>query len=267
MKKQLLFILWALLGTTLFAQQKLKKQFTVTIPGEGGSNSCSVVWHPVYKKYFTAMVGNAIYPFVSFDVTGKNVKELSETGQDLRGMWYNPISKRLEFNCYDSTGIGYYKQNKDGSIAENIIVKEGMHQPNGQSVGSYMKEGNKILFFSGLGEITCYNATTLEQQTSIVINVSCKTKQEVENRIEDMQIYEDGRNLTQVVYTGIKGTELGIFDIDNKQIELYNIKTGLITKILQLPNDAPINASFNFCYNNGFWWLFNKDTRSWTAYK
>jgi hypothetical protein len=267
MKRQFLLMLLIIITSSICAQQQLKKQFTVAIPGSGGRNSCSVVWHPLYKKYFTAMVGNYIFPITSFDANGKNAKEVGETGIDIRGMWYNPIFKRIEFNSYDSAGIGYYKQGKDGSIEENIIIKAGNSQPDEQSVGTYMKEGNKLLFLPKYGNVQCYNAKTFEMLKEINIYIGCKNENDKEKLLDLSEVPEDARNMSQIAYTGIKGSELGILVIEDNKIELYNIKTGLVTKVLQLPKDAIVNKSFNFCFNNGMWWLFDTEDRSWTAYK
>ena len=83
--------------------------------------------------------------------------------------------------------------------------------------------------------------------------------------MEEMQ--PSGYNTTNMVITGLPGSELGFLNADEKQIELYNIKTGLLIKKLQLPKMAVTEKIFNFAYANGIFWLFDMDSRTWTGYK
>jgi hypothetical protein len=200
MKKQFLLVLFVAITSLLFAQQKLKKQFTIKIPGEGGSNSCSVVWHPMYKKYFTAMVGNAIYPVASFDANGKNVKEIGQAGQDLRGMWYNESKKRIEYNCFDSSGYGYFVQDKLGAILSNETIMEGMFQPTSQSVGTYKKDKNTVIFLTSDGTLQLYSAANADNiLQNVTLYFGCKTAQE-KNELDDDIIADraSARNISQV---------------------------------------------------------------------
>jgi hypothetical protein len=60
---------------------------------------------------------------------------------------------------------------------------------------------------------------------------------------------------------------LGFLCVDFKEIGLYSIKTGLLTKTLSLPTEAPAELTFNFAYANGIYWLFDMEARTWYGYK
>jgi len=63
------------------AVKTLKKIITLEITEEGGANGAAVAWHPIQKKYYTAMAGNSEFPMVVFDAKGKKVFEDGITTQ------------------------------------------------------------------------------------------------------------------------------------------------------------------------------------------
>ncbi|MEJ0104875.1 MAG: hypothetical protein WDO19_20980 [Bacteroidota bacterium] len=83
---------------------------------------------------------------------------------------------------------------------------------------------------------------------------------------EDDDLFSaDDYNNTTVVYTGIKGQELGLLNVTLSQVELYDITTGYLVKTLSLPKTVTAPPSFNFAYANGIYWLFTE--RTWEGYK
>lgn len=269
MKKSGLLLLATVFTSLLIAQKTPAKVITLQMPGEDGSNAGAVVWHPVFKRYYTSMIGNAIYPMAIFDAKGKQVGEETEAGHDLRGMWFNPATKQIEFNCYDEGGIGHLVINKDGTISEALIDVEGMNQPKAQSLGVYYKNGNRILYLNENYEAVLYDSKTGESvKTLVKIFLGCKTRQEADEQTEDDLLDEaELRNLSTVQYTGIAKQELAILNVEEHKVELYDQKTGLITREIKLPEDLSLQLNFNFCYNNGIWWFFNKEMREWVGYK
>ena len=272
MKKSGLFLL-AVIATVFtnfsIAQKAPVKVITLKMPGEDGSNAGAVVWHPTLKKYYTSMIGNAIYPMAIFDAKGKQVGEEIEAGHDLRGMWFNPATKNIEFNCYDEGGIGHVVLGKDGSITEALIDLEGKNQPAAQSLGVYYKNGNRILYLNEMMEAVLYDSKTGESvKTLVKIFPGCKTKAEAdEQNEEDLVDRMTERNVSCVQYTGVAKQELAILNVYSHKIELYDQKTGLMTREIRLPEELALEHNFNFSYNNGIWWFFNKEEREWVGYK
>lgn len=58
-------------------------------------------------------------------------------------------------------------------------------------------------------------------------------------------------------YTGIPNAEFAILNYSKLQIEMYNRK-GVLTKALQLPDEAVVYNNFTLAYANNIWWLFDK---------
>jgi hypothetical protein len=245
--------------TTIATKRVLKKVMEIAIPEGTGSNGGSVVFHPVSKKYYIPMLGNAGYPFSIFDTKGK-VLSTKEAGSDLRGLWYNPITKNIEGNCYNEGGWVKYKLDAKGEINEPEVFIDGAKQPEEQSVGVF-NATEKVVYFLYDSGVAVYNMIG-EEKKKIVLK---KSKSDTAAILfdDDCQIY----NTTALIYTGIPKAEIGIFNIEDKKIELYNKATGIYATEWKLPEDCSNYPMFNFAYANNMVWLFDKENRKWITYK
>jgi hypothetical protein len=265
----LLFTVFSLAAATTIAQSvPIKPVVKLTVPGDMGSNSGSVVWHPVFKRYYTAIIGNASYTMAIFDAKGKLLEGDIDAEYDYRGMWYNPSTKRIEFNCYDSAGWGHLELSAKGGIVKKVLDMEGMNQPKEQSVGVCMGNGETILFLNEEYDVVKYNAKTGAMTGTLTrIYAGCTTKNEsVEMDLEQEAARWQVRNLT-ALFTGIRNAELAILNVEDKTIELYSAKTGLLTKRIRISDGVTLHVNFNFSYSNGIWWFFDKAARTWVGCK
>jgi hypothetical protein len=254
----------------LQAQKKLKQVITIQLPEGDGSNSGAIAWHPIQKKYYTSMAGNSIYAMGVYNAMGKPVQENVDAEHDYRGMWYNPVSKRIEFNCYDSGGIGHLVLDAKGKIDSKVIDFEGMNQPDNQCVGVYHTTSNYIIYLSAGYTVEKYSPKTGEPLLVLTtLHVGCKTKKEGDGLDVDAEASRwEARNASSVQFTGIPKAELAILNVDERTIELYDQKTGLLTKTAySIPESIAIYPNFNFSYTNGIWWFFNKEQRMWVGCK
>jgi hypothetical protein len=246
----------------------LKPVMKLQMPKEGGSNGGSVVWHPVQKKYYAAMAGNASFPLAIFDSKGSMLSgDTLNTKFDVRGLWYNTNTAVIEGNAYNEGGWFAYNLNAKGIPSDLKLLKEGLNQPNENSVGAYDVKTKKVYFLNE-GSIAVYNAVSGKEEKKIKINfgvkASAKQTQKEEPDSEDSYIQEDYN--TTAVFTNIAGAEFGLMNVVTLQIELYN-KQGYLVRTFILPDEAPAVNRFNFAYTNGIWWLFNKEERAWYGYK
>ena len=268
-----LFIIAAFI-TTAAAQStlSLKKVMELKMPAEdenstmNGTRGASVAWHPVQKKYYACFAGNAGYPLAVFNATGKRLSGNAETTQiDTRGLWYNPVKKQICGNAYSEFGWFSYKINTTGLVGEVVTDLEGKHQPNEQSVGAYNIAKKQVIFLSG-SEIWAYNADGTEVETKTTLHWGLTAKDGIAED-EDVSETPEGYNSSTLIYTGLPNAEIGVLNIADKQVELYSSKTGFLSKKLKLPDDATAEATFNFAYANGIYWLFDMENRKWTGYK
>ena len=242
----------------------LKKTIELQMPGEDGANGGSVAWHTVQKKYYAAMAGNTSYPLAVFDASGKKLSpdELI-TFIDVRGLWYNPETKKICGNGFNDKGWFSYQLNEKGIPEDITIILEGKNQPGEQSVGTYNTK-NKLLYFISGKSVLAYDMEGKPiEDSSIQLSI---IKIPDFNGDEEEYI-EDNFNTTTVVYSGILKNEYGLLNYNIPQIELYNKNTGAISQILKLPEGTLAYNWFNFSFANGIYWLFDKDNRKWIGYK
>ncbi|MGB3006301.1 MAG: hypothetical protein WBC06_07320 [Chitinophagaceae bacterium] len=274
MKKLLLlfaisFLLITVQSKSQTANKTLKKVIELIIPREGGANAASVVWHPIQKKYYAAMAGNANFCIGVFDIKGKMLSPISQKAFfDIRGLWYNPTTKTIQMNGYNDFGWAEYKLDIKGMPVSVKTLFKGMNQPDEQTVGAYNPVKKELYFTSYDGGIESYDTKSAESKDYITLHLGIReeNQDEVDLELNNEEVIED-YNSTSVIYTGIKGSEIGLLNYINKEIELYDINSGFLTKTLVLPDDAPTYDILNFAYTNSIYWLFDAEKRIWKGYK
>lgn len=258
-------------ATAQVKTRALKKVAELQMPDTAGNTyhgtrGGSVAWHPLQKKYYASMAGNYNYPLAVFDATGKRLSDDFQSSLiDVRGLWYNPITKTIHGNGFDTVGWFSYKIDAKGMVTDLNSVLEGRNQPDKQCVGAYNPLARTVLFLYN-GEVIPYelnNATPTGRNTTIYWGVSAKTDQSDDESGANAGNY----NSTTIVYTAIPKAQYGFLNTVSAQIELYDAGTGLLTQVLTLPADAPTPDSFNFAYTNGTYWIFDMNNRVWLGYK
>lgn len=260
------------MATGLWAQapQALKKTLELKMPKTAdddmpGTRGASVVWHPVQKKYYASFAGNIGYPMGVFDATGKRLSDDELTTMaDTRGLWYSPAAKKISGNSYSEGGWFSYALDAKGIPSEVETDHEGMNQPDAQCAGIMNTLTNQVLFLYG-SQVYIYNKDA-EAVDTVMIHWG-REKSQGPADDEDPEYANEDYNSTSMIFTGVKGQEIGLLNITNKQIELYDIKSGYRTKVLTLPETAVVEPVFNFAYANGIYWLFNIEMRKWVGYK
>ena len=216
------------------------------------------------------MAGNKKFPLAVFDGKGKRLSpDTLRCQQDVRGLWYNPVTKTIQGNAYADGGWFEYQLGKTGLVTSSKIIKNGQNQPNDHCAGAYDIKSKRV-FFLDQGILVFKEFKNID--TSAWLEIKWESANEDEYMESDYYFEEEGTpeayNSTNVVYTGIPGAEIGFLNVNNKEIGLYNIKTGYLTKTLALPSDAPpVNETFNFAFANGLFWLFDIEARCWNGYK
>lgn len=243
--------------------KNLSKILELKIAGEGGANGGCVVYHPVQKKYYAALAGNQDFPMGVYDVKGKQLSpDDQKTMFDLRGLWYNPKTKKIQANGFKENGWAEYTLDTKGIPVSVKILQAGMNQPDSQNIAAFDPVANAV-YFLNYGNVDKYDYADGKFIETITLYPG-KTKDDdddLEGEFQEMY------NVTTVIFTGTSGSELGLLNDVLKQVELYSAKTGYLTRVLKLPDNAPTNYWMNFAYSNGIYWLFDKTARIWIGYK
>ena len=273
MKKPCLFIvLMALLNVSASAQetgpapQTLQKIISLKTDRAGNTDAAAVAWHPVQKKYYAAQAGMDA-PMMVFDEKGKKIAATGlKTGVDVRGFWYNPATRTLQVTTAGNAGWYEYALD-DRGVPENrrkIGIETSQQDP--QAVGAYAAGMNSVYFFD-------HNTASLESRMLSGLPGATKIKLQLGSAVKDGMGEEtiakrkSSYNQTTIIYTGIPHAEIGLLNIADKQVELYDGETGLMTQVLKLPQPAPVSASLNFSYSNDVYWLYDKAAKEWNGYK
>jgi hypothetical protein len=278
MKNFLLAAVLFLTGYDLTAQapktslaQDLKKVLTLKMPktvndSMPGTRGASVAWHPEQKKYYAAFAGNTVFPQAVFDNNGNRLSADNQTCFiDTRGLWYDPAKKIIMGNGYSDNGWFGYILNSKGIVVSHEIIVKGMNQPGIQSVGAYNTTAKQVLF---LNNSLVYSYSEEGKRKDSVLIHWGRTKAMGPGNYEDANESHEDYNFTTVIYTDITGSELGFLNTLDNLIELYDIKSGFLTKVLLLPDESPAaQPSFNFAYSNGIYWIFDKERREWLGYQ
>ena len=248
----------------------LNKVLELKMPKEKGEDFCgtrggSVCWNPMTKKYYAGFAGNAGFPMAVFDSKGKRMSadELN-TKVDLRGLWYDPSFKKICGNGYNENGWFSYSLDDMGIPSDFKIDHEGKNQPDENSVGTFNPLKKEVIFLTS-GEVSFYKPDATSDRT---LALQLGQKKSGDNSGEQgTGSNPDEYNNTSVVFTGIPGSELGVLNTTKKQIELFSYSGGSSVKILTLPDDTPVEKSFNFAYSNGIYWLFDISARTWLGFR
>ncbi len=232
-----------------------------------GIRSASVAWHPIQKKYYTAMAGNAMYPLGVFDSKGKVLSKADAiTMIDTRGLWYDPSAKLICGNGYKEEGWFQYNLDEKGLITGYDFIIESMHQPEDQSVGAYNAKAKQVLFIKG-STVYFYNQNG-EEVDKMLLHIG-RTKIQGALNTENGNILSTDYNAATIVFTGIIGQEIGLLNTSKKKVELYDSKTGFLAKTINLPSNVVLDMdnTFGFSYTNTIYWFFDKENRTWKGYK
>ena len=275
--KKILLLLTAVVcfNALVFAQatRNLKKVITLKMPKTvdddmPGTRGASVAWHPIQKKYYAVMAGNALYPMAVFNTIGKLISADSLTAKaDCRGLWYNTVTKQICGNGYNETGWFSYQLITTGLPVDYEVNFEGMNQPGDQCVGAFNIVKKEVFFLNG-SQICKYSAAdaSTKEENRILIHWGLTKAQGIAED-EDVTTVPEGYNNTTIIYSGITGAEAGVLNLVENQIELYDYKTGFLSQKLKLPEGAITEAAFNFAFANGIYWLFDIENRVWIGYK
>lgn len=250
MKKFLMAII-GFVALTASAQMPLRNanpSLTYAIKETKGTNACGVAYDPKTNLYYTAFAGNAEYPLESFDSKGQN-KYSGKIGIDVRSIWYNRKTKSLEGYGFRNKGKYAIALNSDG-LPSAMKEPQGEYEsiPGDQLTACPVK--NDLYYFDGSYVYILKASNMKEKKRFTLSNIPGNSK---------------NLNSTTLIYTGVKGYELGFLDTYESKLYFTDLK-GNYTGTTLLPSNAPRPSMFRFSYANGLVWLFDADARIWHGY-
>lgn len=225
---------------------------TLTYVQGGGTNASGVAFNPNFSVYYAAIAGNSGFPLETFSAAGAPLFQ-TNTGFDMRGLWWNVNTNQLESNGYNTLGIWSYNINASGfALNTGTQIFTGMNQPTAQSVGDYNCADNEIIYYNA-GAIMRRNRNTNALIGSLPIT--------------GLPVALANLNDNSVCYTDCLGHEIAILDYVLKRLYFINKTTGAYNGMSQLPATAVTNVSFRTSWANGLFWIYNTGNRTWSSYQ
>ena len=226
------------------------ESLSLEIGGKNGNNGLAVVYNKKKDIYYSVFAGNASYPVEVHKANGMSIYS-NKIGVDVRGMWYDKKCKCLTGTVYGNKKT--YKLDLD---------KTGMPLSTTTEAKSYGLEGQGHTVGS---KKYIYSLNTL----GVVLKM--KKSGDVSKGIAIKRDYSDFSNLNKngIVYTGIKGFEIGFINVRTSSLELFSEKTGRLTKSIKidLMSGKGMPSNFNVAYANKHLFIFDKQTRNWKGFK
>jgi len=218
----------------------------------GVNNATGVAYNPNLNLYYIAQAGNPGFPLETFDAAGTWLFQ-TNTGFDMRGMWWNSNTNQLESNGYNTGGIWAYDLNGLG-YGQNTgtSVFTGLNQPTSQSVGDYNCVDDEIWY---------YNAGSImkrDRATNALLGTF---------PITGLPVGTANLNNNTVFYTDCLGHEIGLLDYVLKRIYFVDKTTMAYTGMSQLPAGAVTSNAFKASWANGRVWLLDGGPDIWYSYE
>lgn len=223
----------------------------VTLQTTGGTgNRSAIAYFPTKNMYYSVNAGSGSYPIESYTYTGGAALGFTPQVADYRGLWYNFNLGTIEGNSFGSGGIFRHDINQvTGNASGTAVNVNTSNMPNSQSCGAYDPINNHVLYYDA-NTLYKYNRTTGALVTSMAIT----------------GLPAGNINTYGILYTGIAGQEVGVYDYTNLAVRFINYTTGAYVSSCQLPVGAPAPSSFRFGYANNRIFLYN-GTNQWYGYK
>lgn len=241
------------------------------------SRPMAVAYHPELKKYFIADGGLGAVPDGGIPVSKSEVHVYSDKGEHLqnvkpgldnRAIYYNNVKNRLECVTYNissdagfmpNTGIYALKLDQEGKLTpetDDIIA----HNP----------------AFGDAGTMPSYNATenvfyAKQEHSPRVLIAKLDSREpvgEIKLDIEAAKAAHDDVHEHFVAYTGIKGEELALLDIDHKAVLVFDL-AGKFVGRSELPKTLKLRANNHYNgigYANGMYFVYNEPEGEFGVY-
>lgn len=252
--KNLLLSAALISAITSFSQAPLKTgklQLTLRTTEGGTLNRSGVAYNPEKDMYYSVNAGTTFYPMETYDGKGKLLGAI-EQGFDYRGVWWNPNTKQLEGNGFNTYGIWTAAtDSKNHANGEGKNVLPNTSGPDVQSCADYNWIDDEILYYHE-GKIYVHDRKKNFLKETITIT--------------GLPFGIHALNRTGIAYTGVKGMEVGVWDYINRRFYFIDKSNGKYVTFCQLPNSAPSQDYLKMGFENNLLWLYD-GVNEWLGYQ
>lgn len=224
----------------------------VTLQCTGGTqNRSAVAFYPTQNRYYSVNQGAGGNPIELFSMSGGSPLTNASQGVNYNGFWYNDNLGILEGNVSNQTSIVQHSINPVNSYPLGLTFTTGLTGiPSIQSCGQFDPVNDQVIYYNAL-TLSKYNRITGALMSTIPVTGLPSTS----------------INSTSIIYIGIPGSEVGVYDYINRKVYFINYVTGGYSGFCQLPGSAPSPTTLGLGYANNRVFLFDNLTMCWYGYK
>lgn len=248
-----------LLGTLHPAQAEIlpEAQVGIKIPlvKKPTTRPMTVAYIPGFKRYYIADGGLAPMgseteaPFSkslihAYDESGKYVNS-SRPGYDNRSIYYNPNSHKLETITYNvSSDVGFAPNT--GIFSIDLTDSGELKDTSGDVFGFNPAFGDSATMPSYNPETNQYYAKQKRGNKVLVVEIKSREKiSEITLDFTAASVAHDDVSDSFVGFSGIKGQEFVLLDVDHKAALIFDLSGKYVGKS-ELPKDLKLRAQNHF---------------------
>jgi hypothetical protein len=235
------------------------------------SKPMSIAYIPIHDRYYVADGGLAPTPGDNESTTSKSEIHVydgegkyihsAKPGYDNRSIYFNQDTKQLETITYNissnagftpNTGIFTLDLDEKGNLKETSKDISGFNAAFGDSstIPTYDAENKR--YFAKQGRSNSVWVIDLNKDEKI---------EEIKLDLKAANVQFDDIADYHVAYTGLKGEELAILDIDHKSILVFNLKGQYVAKSV-LPSHLKLRAQNHIAglgYSDGIFFVYHEN--------
>ncbi len=238
----------------------------------------TVAYLPENKHYYIAdgglaPMGSAYEAPISksevhaFDNAGKYLNS-ALPGYDNRSLYYNPNTKQLETVTYNiSADAGFFPNS--GIFGLQVSDTGEITNKSGEVTQTNPAFGDAATMPSYNYDANLYYAKQEKNNKVYIVDLKSREKTgEIALDLKSAGSEHHDVSDHYIAYTGVKGEELCLLDVDHKAALLYNLKGELVGKSL-LPKHLKLRSQNHFNgtgYTNGMLFVYNEKEGEFGTY-
>lgn len=238
----------------------------------------TVAYIPTFKLYYIAdgglaAMGSEFEAPVSksqihaYDSTGKYVNS-SKPGYDNRSIYYNPNSNKLETITYNvSSDVGFAPNT--GIFSIDLTETGELKNTSADISGFNPAFGDAATIPSYAAETNLYFAKQKRGNKVWVVDLKSREKMsEISLDFTKAGVVHDEVSDNFVAYSGVKGEELVLLDVDHKCVLIFNL-TGQYIGKSDLPKNIKLRAQNHFNgtgYANNMLFIYHENEGEFGTY-
>lgn len=259
MRVSVLLLSMTLLASAQIAQAEIlpEAQLGIKIPlvKKPTTRPMTVAHIPALKRYYIAdgglaPMGNEMEAPYSkseihaYDENGKYVNS-SSPGYDNRSIYYNPNTQKLETITYNiSSDVGFSPNS--GIFSIDLTESGELKNSSGEVFGFNPAFGDSATMPSFNAETNQYYAK--QERCNKVLVVEAKSREKIKEIALDLTaagVAHDDISDHFVGYSGIKGQEFVVLDVDHKAVLIFDLNGKYVGKS-ELPKDLKLRAQNHY---------------------